>query len=233
MFKFKQFSINQDRTAMKVGTDGVLLGAWADVLNAEKVLDIGTGTAVISLMIAQRSNVNNIIIKAIEIEKEATSQAIENTNCSPWNINIEVINIGIQQYNPTIKFDLIVSNPPFFNNSHKTPNSKRNLARHTDSLSFNSLLEKTSTLLSANGKASFIIPFYSETNFIDIASKLGLFPVRITRVKGTEESAIKRSLIELSFNKKKCLETSLTIEISRHVYTQDYINLTKDFYLKM
>jgi tRNA1Val (adenine37-N6)-methyltransferase len=229
-FRFKQFDILQDKTAMKVGTDGVLLGAWSDVVNSNSVLDIGTGTGVISLMIAQRSSAK---ITPIEIEENAYFQAKQNFEKSKWIDRFEVYHTSLQNFKPEHKFDTIVSNPPFFNNSQKTPNESRNFARHTDSLSFDELLKFTSENLSDIGKASFIIPYDSENQFLVIAKDNKLFANRICRVKGKEDSPIKRSLIELSFQNNKCDVNYLTIEISRHVYTQDYINLTKDFYLKM
>jgi tRNA1Val (adenine37-N6)-methyltransferase len=228
-FQFKQFTIHQDKTAMKVGTDGVLIGAWANVVGG-RALDIGTGTGVIALMLAQRSDAK---ITAIEIEGNAFLQASENVSTSKWSNRIEVINLSLQKYKPTMKFDTIVGNPPFFNNSHKTPDSKRNFARHTDSLSFEDLLGFTTQNLSSIGKASFIIPFDSEKDFLEIAKNKNLSASRICRIKGNATSPVKRSLVELSFKNIQCLESTLVIEISRHVYTDDYIRLTKDFYLKM
>ena len=214
---------------MKVGTDGVLLGAWANIVG-KCVLDIGTGTGVISLMLAQRSNTR---ITAIEIEENAFLQAKDNFSNSKWNGRLAIIHSSLQDFNSDYKLDTIVSNPPFFQNSLKTENTSRNFARHTDSLSFEHLLEFTSNNLSENGKASFIIPYDSEVKFINIAKENNLFASRICRIKGTENSPMKRSLIELNFKEADCKENLLTIEISRHVYTQEYINLTKDFYLKM
>lgn len=214
---------------MKVGTDGVLLGAWSKVVG-DSVLDIGTGTGVIALMLAQRSKAK---ITAIEIEENAFEQAKDNFTISKWNNRIDAINSSLQDFKSQDKLDTIVSNPPFFINSQKTPNDKRNFARHTDSLSFEELLKFTSTNLSKEGRASFIIPFDSENDFLKIAEDNKLFASRICRVKGTKTSPIKRSLIELYFNKTNCIESTLIIEISRHIYTEDYINLTKDFYLKM
>ena len=214
---------------MKVGTDGVLLGAWTNIVG-KRVLDIGTGTGLIALMIAQRSQNN---IDAIEIDNDAYLQAKENFVNSKWSDRLNVYNMGLQGFYPNYKFDTIVSNPPFFSNSQKTPNKSRNLARHTDSLSFEDLLEFTSNNLTEEGIASFIIPYDSEEDFLQIAENKKLYLNRICRVKGTDDSPIKRSLIELRFQKDDCTVKMLTIEISRHNYTQDYINLTKDFYLKM
>jgi len=231
MFRFKQFLIRQNNTAMKVGTDGVLLGAWANIDSDQKeILDIGAGTGLIALMMAQRTNAK---ISAIEIEKNAYLQAKQNFENSKWVERLEIIHSSLQEFEPLNKFDLIVSNPPFFTNSLKTLDASRNTARHTDSLSFRELLIFTSINLDQNGKATFIIPYDSEIEFLDIAKKYCLFPSRICRVQGNENSVIKRSLIELNFNNKVVVETILIIEKSRHIYTQDYINLTKDFYIKM
>ena len=229
MFKFKQFTIHQDKTAMKVGTDGVLLGAWANIVG-DSILDIGTGTGVISLMLAQRSSIS---ITAIEIEQEAYKQAINNVSISPWSGRVEVIHSSLQNFKSDKKFSTVVSNPPFFSNSLKTPDNNRNFARHTDSLSFEYLLKFTSNNLSKDGKSSFIIPFDAEEGFIKIAKKSGLFVSRICRVRGTETTPIKRSLIEFGYAEVFPEESTLTIEVARHKYTQDYINLTKEFYLKM
>ncbi len=228
-FQFKQFTIHQDKTAMKVGTDGVLLGAWASIVG-KRVLDIGTGTGLISLMVAQRSF---CFVDAIEIDEEAYFQTTQNFSESEWSDRLKIFHTSAQNFKSEYKFDTIISNPPFFNNSQKAPNESRNFARHTDSLSFKELLEFTSKKLNEIGVASFIIPFDSEKNFLIIAENNNLFPSRICRVRGNENSHIKRSLIELRFQETICVESSLTIEISRHVYTKDYINLTKDFYLKM
>ncbi|MCK5781381.1 MAG: methyltransferase [Flavobacteriales bacterium] len=230
MFQFKQFTIQQDKTSMKVGTDGVLLGAWVNVENVRNSLDIGTGTGVISLMLAQRSNTT---VCAIEIEEDAYHQANENFENSTWGHRISATHSSLQDYTPNNTFDLIVSNPPFFINSYKATDKNRNLARHTDSLSFSELLSFTSKNLSENGRASFIIPFDAEVSFIGIAKLNKLYPSKITRVKGTENTQIKRSLIELQFAKLQTAEDLLIIEISRHLYTKEYIELTKDFYLKM
>lgn len=214
---------------MKVGTDGVLLGAWHRIVG-ERVLDIGTGTGLIALMTAQRSF---CLVDSIEIDKDAYLQVKGNFSKSKWEERLEISHTSLQYFSPKYKFDTIVSNPPFFINSQKAPDESRNFARHTDSLSFEELLQFTSENLTEIGVASFVIPYESEKEFIQIAKYYNLYPSRICRVRGTEKSPIKRSLIELSFDKVDCLETSLTIEISRHVYTQDYISLTKDFYLKM
>lgn len=219
---------------MKIGTDGVLLGAWATTnQNPFSVLDIGTGTGVLALMLAQRSTAETI--EALEIDGDAFEQAAENFENSPWADRLFCYHAGFIEFVEEIddQYDLIISNPPFYSEDYKTDNPQRDLARFTDSLPFDHLLYGTSKLLSENGKAAFIIPYSEESNFLSIAEKVNLSANRITRVKGSPSSDIKRSLIELSFTKTAIDISELIIETSRHQYTEDYINLTKDFYLKM
>jgi len=233
-FAFKEFTVQQDRCAMKIGTDGVLLGAWASVANNPfSILDVGTGTGVLSLMLAQRSHSETI--EAIEIDDAAFEQAVGNFENSPWGDRLFCYHAGFNEFVEEIddEYDLIVSNPPFYAENYKTESKQRDLARFSDALPFEHLLYGTAKLLSKNVIASFIIPFTEETSFISIAEKVGLFPNRITRVKGTPNTDIKRSLLEFSFTKTAIDSSELTIETSRHQYTEEYINLTKDFYLKM
>ena len=233
-FTFKQFTVSQDRCAMKIGTDGVLLGAWASINHKPfSILDIGTGTGILSLMLAQRTFAETI--EAIEIDDNAFEQAAENFENSPWADRLFCYHAGFIEFIEEVddKYDLIVSNPPFQSEDYKTDNTQRDLARFTDALPFDHLLYGTSKLLSENGKAAFIIPFSEEDNFIALASKFNLYPNRLTRVKGTPSTDIKRSLLEFSFNETNIDTSELIIEIGRHDYTEDYINLTKDFYLKM
>jgi len=233
-FAFKEFTVQQDRCAMKIGTDGVLLGAWASVANNPfSILDVGTGTGVLSLMLAQRSHSETI--EAIEIDDAAFEQAVGNFENSPWGDRLFCYHAGFNEFVEEIddEYDLIVSNPPFYTENYKTESKQRDLARFSDALPFEHLLYGTAKLLSKNGIASFIIPFTEETSFISIAEKVGLFPNRITRVKGTPNTDIKRSLLEFSFTKTAIDSSELTIETSRHQHTEEYINLTKDFYLKM
>jgi len=233
-FTFKEFTVQQDRCAMKIGTDGVLLGAWTSVdHNPFSILDVGAGTGVLSLMLAQRSHAETI--EAIEIDDAAFEQAAENFENSPWGDRLFCYHAGFNEFVEEIddEYDLIVSNPPFYTENYKTESKQRDLARFSDALPFEHLLHGTAKLLSENGIASFIIPFTEETSFIAIAEKVGLFPNRITRVKGTPNTEIKRSLLTFSFTKTNIETSELIIDTSRHQYTEDYINLTKDFYLKM
>jgi len=233
-FKFKQFTIHQDKCAMKIGTDGVLLGAWTSIKNyPDSILDIGTGTGIIALQLAQRSDASTI--DALEIDDNAYEQAVANFENSKWGDRLFCYHASLEEFTDEIdeKYELIIANPPFYNDQFETTNIARNKARFTSSLSFESLIISTSKLLTGNGTFSTIIPFKEEQNFIKIAEKNELFPVRICRVKGNPSSEIKRSLLEFSFENDKPITTNLIIEINRHEYTDDYIDLVKDFYLKM
>lgn len=215
---------------MKIGTDGVLLGAWATAENPKKILDIGTGTGLILLMLAQRFPESEST--GIEIDKNAFIEAEFNISESIFKERCHVFHSSIQDLISQQKFDLIVSNPPFFELTHKE-NSLRNTARQQSDLTFEELLFHSKRLLNKEGKAAFIIPYNSEEFFLGIAENLQLFPEQITHVKGIENTQVKRSLILLSENKKQTIVNELIIEVSRNVYTDQYTSLTKDFYLKM
>ena len=234
-FQFKQFSVEQDRCAMKIGTDGVLLGAWTPIdNNPANILDIGTGTGVIALMLAQRSNGQQI--DALEIDEDAYEQAIDNFENSPWSDRLFCFHAGLDEYaeEPEDEYDLIISNPPFYTEDYKSDNEQRDLARFADAMPFEELIEAADLLLSENGIFSTIIPFKEEIHFLAIAKEYELYPFKITHVKGTPTSETKRSL--LAFSRNETIDfpiDELIIEISRHNYTAEYISLTKDFYLKM
>ncbi len=234
-FSFKNFDIHQDRCAMKIGTDGVLLGAWCPIDNNPfSVLDIGAGTGILSLMLAQRSSANQI--DAIEIDEDAFEQCVENFESSPWSDRLYCYHAGLDEFmeEPEDEYDIIISNPPFYPENYKTESEQRDLARFQDALPFEDLIEAANLLLSENGIFSVIIPFKEEEKFIALAKDFALYPFKITRVKGTPTTEIKRSLLAFSFAKKEKIESDeLVIETSRHQYTEDYIALTRDFYLKM
>lgn len=233
-FNFKQFSVNQDRCAMKIGTDGVLLGAWTPLINNPyNVLDIGAGTGILSLMLAQRSNAEQI--DAIEIDEDAYEQCVENFETSPWGDKLFCFHAGLDEFvdEPEDEYDLIISNPPFYTDDYKSDNSSRDLARFEDALPFEELIEAAALLLSDNGIFSVIIPYKEEERFVSMCKELDLFPLKITRVKGTPTSEIKRSLLAFCRMEQTPLIDELVIEISRHNYTPEYIELTKEFYLKM
>ena len=234
-FSFKQFSVQQDRCAMKVGTDGVLLGAWCPIDNNPfSILDIGTGTGIIALMLAQRSHAEQI--DALEIDEDAYEQAVENFENSPWSDRLFCFHAGLDEFvdEPEDEYDLIVSNPPFYSEDYKTDNSQRVLARFQDAMPFEELVQAAGLLLSENGIFSVIIPYKEEERFIDLCAEAELFPVKITRVKGSHNTPIVRSLVAFKRYELAVLTADeLVVETSRHVYTDEYINLTKEFYLKM
>lgn len=235
MFQFKQFTIQQDRCAMKVGTDGVLLGAWAPVSNNPfSILDIGAGTGLIALMMAQRSTAEQI--DAIEIDDEAYEQAVENFEESKWGDRLFCYHAGLDEFVEEMhdeEYDIIVSNPPFYSENYSSGNEQRDKARFTESLPFEHLIEAAAILLSENGIFSVIIPFKEEEKFIAIAAEFDLYPAKITRVKGTPETEIKRSLIAFTRQQTETNFDELVIETARHQYTPEYTELTKDFYLKL
>ncbi|NIK91610.1 methyltransferase [Mangrovimonas sp. CR14] len=236
-FQFKQFSINQDQCAMKIGTDGVLLGAWSKIDNHPRnILDIGAGTGVISLMLAQRSDAP--AIDALEIDPDAYEQSVENFENSPWDDRLfcyhaEFTEFVAEMFEEEETYDIIVSNPPFYTEQVSSGNSKRDQARMSSSLPFEDLIEGTSLILSENGIFNVVIPNKEETTFIQLASQFELFPFEIMRVKGTGTSEIKRSLLAFSFEQKDPEFSELIIETERHQYTDAYKELVKDFYLKM
>jgi tRNA1Val (adenine37-N6)-methyltransferase len=219
---------------MKIGTDGVLLGAWCPIDNYPfSVLDIGAGTGILSLMLAQRSNAEQI--DAIEIDEEAYEQCVENFENSPWSDRLFCFHAGLDEFveEPEDEYDLIISNPPFYSEDYKTESEQRDLARFQDALPFEDLVEAAALLLSENGIFAVIIPYKEEEKFMALAKDFELYPFRITHVKGTPATEIKRSLLAFSRAKKETTIDELIIETARHQYTEDYIALTKDFYLKM
>ena len=234
-FQFKQFSLEQDQCAMKIGTDGVLLGAWAPLeQNPFSILDIGTGTGIIALMLAQRSTAQQI--DALEIDENTYEQATDNFENSPWNDRLFCFHAGLDEFmeEPEDEYDLIVSNPPFYTEDYKTKDEQRDLARFQDALPFEDLIEAADLLLSENGILAVIIPFKEEERFMAIAKEFELYPIKITRVKGTPTTEIKRSLLAFKRYELPALDSDeLIIETARHQYTPEYIELTKEFYLKM
>lgn len=231
-FQFKQFRINQETCAMKVGVDGVTLGSWVDVEDAADILDIGTGTGLISLMLAQRSKAK---ITAIDIDSDCVQQAKENVANSLWNDRILVLESSLQKFAEScgLSFDLIVSNPPFFTDSLKSPSFQRSIARHNVTLNHLDLIQNANRLLSENGKFSVILPLTEEENFCQECQKNGLFCSKKVLVYPNISKPAKRVLLEFWKMKVPCVETELTIETERNVYTKNYQELVSDFYLKL
>ncbi|TMU55761.1 tRNA1(Val) (adenine(37)-N6)-methyltransferase [Flagellimonas algicola] len=233
-FKFKHFTIQQDRCAMKVGTDGVLLGAWTSLENQpDSILDIGSGTGLIALQMAQRSTAE--IIDAIELDEDAYEQCVENFEASLWADRLFCYHAGLDEFVDEIedKYDLIVSNPPFYTEEVTSGAEARDIARQNTSLPFDELVEGVSQLLSPEGIFSVVIPYKEEKQFVDMAQKEGLFLKRVMHVRGNPKAQFKRSLLEFTRMESQPKIEELTIELGRHEYTKEYVALTSAFYLKM
>ena len=230
-FAFKQFTVRHDRCAMKVGTDGVLLGAWTDLSHSRRILDIGTGTGLIALMLAQRCM--DARITAIDLDSAAVEQAQENIQASPWKDRIEALQQDICTYPPNGTFDTIVSNPPYFIDSLKCPDGQRSTARHTDTLDADRLIGKVSELLTSDGRFSIILPAEQTEDLIRVAGEKGLHPSRQTWVITRPGLSPKRILMEFRKTPVTLQPDELVIELERHVYSEEYIALTQEFYLKM
>lgn len=234
MFRFKQFAIEQDRTAMKVGTDGVLLGAWCRVpreATSSRILDIGTGTGLIALMLAQRSAMSRVV--GVEVDEASWSQAVENVERSPWSGRVEIVKSPIQEFETAERFDLIVSNPPYFIDSLLSPDASRTNARHTTTLTFEELIGSVLRLLSDGGCFAVILPT-AESQLFDEVLQGRMTLSRRCFVKGREDLEVKRVMSEyqLSCNDESAAMEELTIERERHQYTDEYRELTREFYLK-
>ena len=227
-FQFKQFTVWHDNCAMKVGTDGVLLGAWTSVESAHRILDIGTGTGLVALMLAQRSLPDANIV-ALEIDEAAVGQARENVIRSPWKERVEVVQADFRKYRSSDKFDVIVSNPPYFVDSLECPDRQRTAARHNNSLSYEDLLEGVSGLLTENGFFTVVIP----ADVKKIASIKKLYAVRQLNVITKPGGIPKRVLITFSFSNQECIVEELLTELARHQYSEEYMTLTRDYYLNM
>ena len=230
-FAFKQFTVRHDRCAMKVGTDGVLLGAWTDLSHSRRILDIGTGTGLIALMLAQRCM--DARITAIDLDSAAVEQAQENIQASPWKDRIEALQQDICTYHPNRTFDTIVSNPPYFIDSLKCPDGQRSTARHTDTLDADRLIGKVSELLTSDGRFSIILPAEQTEDLIRVAGEKGLHPSHQTWVITRPGLSPKRILMEFRKIPVTLQPNELVIELERHVYSEEYIALTQEFYLKM
>lgn len=236
-FRFKEFTVFQDRSAMKIGTDGVLLGAWCSLKHKPNaILDVGTGTGVIALQLAQRSLAETI--DAVEVDENAYEQAVENFENSDWSDRLFCYHSSFEEFAKEMaeeeeEYDLIVSNPPFYSDNYTSQDLARSKARFTAFLSFENLILSAVRILASEGLFAVIIPFKEEPVFTALAQKYGLKLCRKCAVKGTPEAEIKRSLLEYGFHKENLIEEELTIELSRHQYTDEYKNLVKDFYLKI
>jgi tRNA1Val (adenine37-N6)-methyltransferase len=231
-FQFKQFHIEQERTALKVGTDGVLLGAWCMVQEAKHILDVGTGTGLIALMLAQRSEAE---ITAIEIDENAFLEANSNFKKSPWSERLQVLHGDFNQLlDSTSKFyDLVVCNPPFFKNSLKSADAASSLARHDVTLSFLQLIRGSRRLLHDHGKLAVILPFEATIDFRETARMEGFYLSRQTNIIPRTGKPAKRVLMEFSRLTVYPDVNELVILCVRDKYSEGFIELTKDFYLNV
>jgi tRNA1Val (adenine37-N6)-methyltransferase len=225
-FKFKQFEIQQSKNVFRVGTDGVLLGSLANVDDVSKVLEVGTGTGLISLMLAQRNSSAEFL--GIDINEEAVNLTRNNFENSPFYVRLKNILQDFKAFQSEEKFDLIVSNPPYFEESDS---EKDKLARQTVELNFLQLVSKSSELLSENGILSVIIPSEAGDDFMRIAHENQLFLVRQVNIKGIENSKVKRLILEFSLTEKKVEESEFIIEKSPRQYSDQYLELTKEFHV--
>ncbi|RIJ49813.1 tRNA1(Val) (adenine(37)-N6)-methyltransferase [Maribellus luteus] len=230
-FQFKQFKIIQEKSAMKVGVDGVLLGAWVQLDSARQILDVGTGTGLIALMLAQRSGAQ---ITAVEIEENAAGEALLNVSASGWKERVEVQNTSLQEFvkSACSPFDLIVSNPPFFSQATRAAYTERTIARHNDLLSFSELIACSAGLLAENGKIALILPIVALEEILYWATENSLWLCRKTEIFPKTGKKVNRVLLE--FGKKETVlnEDCLTIYNSDGSFTEEYVALTRDFYLK-
>jgi tRNA1Val (adenine37-N6)-methyltransferase len=228
-FQFKQFVVNQEDCAMKVGTDGVLLGAWFDYKENGSVLDIGTGTGLIALMAAQRG-ADSVV--AVEIDEKAARQAAENVASSKWKDIVTVVHSDIACFSDDKRFDAVVCNPPFFRDSLRSPDFVRSQARHNDTLSYEKLAEMANSLLSDSGLFSLVLPYDMADTFISVAAKNGLYLCKRTNVVTRKGNLPKRVLLSLCKQVKVCVTDELVMFDELNNETSEYISIVRDFYLK-
>ena len=230
-FHFKQFSVRHDRSGMKVGTDGTLLGAWTNVTNAKHILDIGAGTGLIALMLAQRSV--SAKIEAIEIDANAIADARENFSKSPWKDRLTLYHTRIQEFKSAEKFDLVVSNPPYFIGSYKPPDEKRITARHTESLTFQDLIHASKYLLAEEGKLNIVLPLVEGNHFIELAARVGFNLSRKWAFRSRVEKPVERLLLEFTRKTEVPEEGEIVLYSSGEEWSDNYKALTREFYLKL
>ncbi len=244
-FRFQQFTVDDQRAAMKVGTDGVLLGAWTPIRTATRILDVGTGCGIVALMLAQRTAKLKSQISAIEIDQRAAEQAYDNFVASPWTMRLptsaENVNLSLEQFSELNKanenrFHLVVCNPPFFGQPYRSPNPSRSVARHTENLTRDSLFEHAQRLLTEAGRLAIVLPFEQAESTIETARNHDFHLWNQTNVRPTPTSELKRVLLEFSLvsptQRDWVAETELIIETSRHQYSDDYADLTNEFHLR-
>ena len=233
MFHFKKFSIDDTGSAMKTGTDAVLLGAWAPTGEQSRILDIGTGSGILALMMAQRTT--DSLIDAVEIHKDAFELAMKNVEISPWKSRIRIHHVSFQDFSNSAShlYEFIISNPPFFSNALKNPDPARSLARHDDSLQPHELFYGIDKLLTKEGQAALIFPFDVLKDRIFVARLFSLFPLMITSIRSSPQHKPHRAMVLFGKTQNQTIiEDELVIYSLKSVYSEAYKELTRDFYLK-
>ena len=230
MFHFKHFSLSDEKSAMKVGMDAVLLGTWVNVPLSGSILDIGTGTGILALMMAQRSSAD---IDAVEIDEGSAEEALQNIELSPWKERISIFPLDVREFatNPSRSYDLIISNPPFFSNSLKSLDDNRNKARHDVKLPLEIFMSSVHNLLSQTGKLAVIVTVESHSRWVREASAIGLYPVRKSSVVSKQGKKANRIMLEFQRGFHDCDESTLMVCDGNGQYTEAYKSLTADFYL--
>lgn len=222
LFHFKRFSLRQDRSPLKVGTDGVLLGAWVDVTPGQSALDVGAGCGLIALMLAQRGCTP---VTAIEIDHGAVEDAQENVLNSPWEVDVQQADFA--QWTPARQYDLVISNPPFYNEDLRSPSASRALARHGEGLTVTTLIRKAPQMLSPEGRLAMVTPFNRRDEVEMEAALAGFSPTRLTEVITAPGKAPRRLLWELSLRPSACVKDTLLIG------SDHYKSLVSPFYMKL
>ncbi|MCC6541723.1 MAG: methyltransferase [Flavobacteriales bacterium] len=231
-FRFKQFTIRQDRCALKVGTDGVLFGAWVNYGGAQRILDIGTGTGVLALIAAQRAP--RATVDAVEIDDAAAEQAAENAAASPWSVRVRVHRMDVRRMNASEPFDLIICNPPYYAGYSTAADERMGLAKHSDELLFDELTAAVGRLLAPHGRFALIIPMNREKAFIAEAGHRSLFPIRRCVVRYVAHRPAKRVLLELDRTGGEVKEEELTVEATGPFdYTPEYRGMISDLMLNL
>nr|WP_318384677.1 tRNA1(Val) (adenine(37)-N6)-methyltransferase [uncultured Enterobacter sp.] len=233
-FTFKQFFVAHDRCAMKVGTDGILLGAWSPVARVKRILDIGTGSGLLALMLAQRTD-ETVTIDAVELDAEAAGQAQENVDDSPWQARIQVHSADIQQWvkHSTVRYDLIVSNPPYFEKGVECGSPQREQARYTTSLDHATLLACATECITEEGFFCVVLPENTGNVFVQKALEMGWHLRLRTDIADTESRLPHRVLLALSPKQGECFSDRLVIRGPDQRYAEGYTALTQAFYLFM
>ena len=226
-FRFQQFEVYHDRCAMKVGTDGVLLGAWVQPGTARRILDVGAGSGLVALILAQHSMAE---VVGVEFDAAAAMQAAENVRNAPWSERVHIVHADFRTYTEE-SFDLIVSNPPYFQNALQAPAAKRNQASHDVTLSYQELIVKAEALLSAEGRLAVVLPIDAAREFEDLCWESRLYLSRCCEVSTIEGQAPKRILLEFSRLRCETERTTLALAVKGNARTDAYSDLTSDLYL--